>query len=221
MTVWRRRVHGSRWNPASRRGVDPERPASHGGPQVARSVRCRRPDWSQGSFGSASSIADQSVPAGTCRGDPASQEASVGGRSHRSRDRLCELIHVNIKKLAAIPHGGGWPATDEATTAAAHTPEPATATSTQRSMTVPGASIPSSTTTNKHQPPPSSGSEPITGSTKPASPRTRHHRQRIVLAIPPLAALDSGLGHANSSSARGFPTDLCEIVDDAGSDGFR
>ena len=81
------------------------------------------------------------------RGDRATDTSPV---QRYQRERPGELIHVDVKKLAAIPDGRRLadPRPRQRTATRGHT-APATATSTPRSMTAPASSTPRSSTTNK------------------------------------------------------------------------
>jgi transposase-like protein len=85
------------------------------------------------------------------------------------RERPGELVHVDVKKLAASRPAEDGVTTAEATTATTGTLEPATATCIPPSMTAPGWSTRRSSTTNKPSPPPGSGVEPPPGSPLRAS----------------------------------------------------
>ena len=121
------------------------------------------------------------------RGDRATDRAPVRATSVSGR---ASSIHVDVKKIAAIPDGGGWRRPRQWATKASSSATAATdiAISTAPSMTAPGSSTPRSSTTNKPSPPPRSGFEPQRGSpTHGDQLRTRHHRQRCVLPIGSLA----------------------------------
>ena len=106
------------------------------------------------------------------------------------RERPGELVHVDVKKLAGIPDGGGWrihgrgqaPGTERSSTGYRFLH--------QHSMTAPASSTQRSTTTNKPSPRSHSGSGPTTGSTTLASPSNAVlHPQRLGLQEPRLARL--------------------------------
>ena len=81
------------------------------------------------------------------RGDRATNTEPV---RRYQRDRPGELVHVDAKKIAAIPAGGGWRLpTAVATPRSVTTPGSATATSTPQSTTGPGSPTPRSTTTKQ------------------------------------------------------------------------
>ena len=121
--------------------------------------------------GSSSSTVQAILRAAGCgrldRGDRADREPV----RRYERDRPGELIHVDVKKIAAIPAGGGWqtPRTRQRR-APTVTAVPATDTSTPRSMTAAGSSTPRSSTMNKPSPPPASGPELSHGSRARVSP---------------------------------------------------
>ena len=99
------------------------------------------------------------------RGDRATKQAPV----RYQRERPGELVHVDIKKLPAIP-----PAAAGVSTGAARrphrAPKPATATCTPPSMTAPAWRTANTSTTNKAPRPQSSGRAPTPGSANSASP---------------------------------------------------
>jgi transposase-like protein len=90
------------------------------------------------------------------RGDRASGAKRPPRRYERERPG--ELVHVDVKKIAAIPPGGGWRMHGKA-----KRPRrvlPATDTSTRPSMTAPGSPTARSSATNKATPPPRSSPGP-------------------------------------------------------------
>lgn len=98
------------------------------------------------------------------------------------RDRPGELIHVDVKKIAGIPDGGGWRihGRGQASTAKRST----TGYRFIRSTTGPASSTPRSSTTNKESPRPGSGIEPLHGSTPTAS-RVNESSPTMVRATSP------------------------------------
>ena len=82
------------------------------------------------------------------RGDRATNAEPV---RRYQRDRPGELIHVDVKKIAGIPDGGGWQIHGRGYDGRAANARAmlATATSTPRSMTAPASSTPRSTTTRQ------------------------------------------------------------------------
>ena len=94
------------------------------------------------------------------RGDRAIDTAPV---RRYQRDLPGELIHVDIKKIAGIPDGGGSGAAATKATAPSVAGS-ATATSTPHSTTAAASPTRRSSTTNKAQPQPPSGCEPRNGS---------------------------------------------------------
>ncbi len=100
------------------------------------------------------------------RGDRATKEPVW----RYQRDQPGELIHVDVKKIAAIPNGAAGEATAAATTRPKAIAEPATATSTPPSTTGLAWRTRRFKTTNAPTPPLRSGHEPPPGSRSKGSP---------------------------------------------------